>query len=496
MKRYTILVWVCFALLNVQSFAQSVYLNDAVRFSTPGLGVGARSLGMGSAYVGVANDYSALFWNPAGLAQLKFGEFSFGLSDLDYRDQSTYFGLTHSQAKNSITLNTLGIAVPVPVTRGSLVLAFGYNRESNFTTAMSLNHPNGNSIVQSYSPDRAEIFDADRENNLGWMLFLADTIPGSGHWVRFTTNGRPDSAYAHLWDSPIKDRITQVEKVLEGGGISNWTVGGAVDVAKQVSLGISLSYQTGTYKYDGTYNEQDDQNVYSSDTLESPRNFSKLEIGDLVDSDISGFSAKFGLMFREPDRYRLGINIKTPTVYTVKESFGTTYASIPDFGKTVTVEPTNQSNEYDLITPWVFSVGGSYIIEDFLVSGDIEYADWTQMEFRNANSDILALNRKIKDTFRGAANIRIGAEYTFQRPSLRIRGGFIYNTSPYQNDPSSYDQKYVTAGLGIPLGESTMLDLAYAHGWWDTIRSDYARFATIQEKVATNNFFGMLSFRF
>ncbi len=38
------------------------------------IGVGARSAGMGEAFVAVANDASALFWNPAGLAQVKGNE--------------------------------------------------------------------------------------------------------------------------------------------------------------------------------------------------------------------------------------------------------------------------------------------------------------------------------------------------------------------------------------------------------------------------------------
>ncbi|MBD3287252.1 hypothetical protein GF337_00475, partial [candidate division KSB1 bacterium] len=33
--------------------------------------IGPKSVGMGGAYVGLANDYSAIFWNPAGLSQLK-----------------------------------------------------------------------------------------------------------------------------------------------------------------------------------------------------------------------------------------------------------------------------------------------------------------------------------------------------------------------------------------------------------------------------------------
>ena len=34
------------------------------------LGVGARAMGMGSAYVAIADDPTALYWNPAGLASV------------------------------------------------------------------------------------------------------------------------------------------------------------------------------------------------------------------------------------------------------------------------------------------------------------------------------------------------------------------------------------------------------------------------------------------
>ena len=34
-------------------------------------GVGVRAMGMGGAYVGVADDFTAVYWNPAGLAQMR-----------------------------------------------------------------------------------------------------------------------------------------------------------------------------------------------------------------------------------------------------------------------------------------------------------------------------------------------------------------------------------------------------------------------------------------
>ena len=38
------------------------------------IGVGARAVAMGEAYAAVADDVSAVYWNPAGLAQLKYPE--------------------------------------------------------------------------------------------------------------------------------------------------------------------------------------------------------------------------------------------------------------------------------------------------------------------------------------------------------------------------------------------------------------------------------------
>ncbi len=47
--------------LSSMSFANGLNLN----------GVGARAVAMGGAFVGLADDYSAVFWNPAGLAHIK-----------------------------------------------------------------------------------------------------------------------------------------------------------------------------------------------------------------------------------------------------------------------------------------------------------------------------------------------------------------------------------------------------------------------------------------
>jgi hypothetical protein len=71
--------WLIIAVTIGLQGAYAQLIEDALRYSQLGLGVGARQLGMGNATVGGVDDYSALFWNPAGLAVIRDYELSFGM---------------------------------------------------------------------------------------------------------------------------------------------------------------------------------------------------------------------------------------------------------------------------------------------------------------------------------------------------------------------------------------------------------------------------------
>lgn len=224
--------------------------------------------------------------------------------------------------------------------------------------------------------------------NIAYQLYLADIDTVNGTFV-----------------SPITNRVTQLAKVLESGGLNNWSVSGALDIAKEVSLGLTLTYVSGTYRYDRTYEEQDRARIYQS----YPYDFDRYTLEEFVDGDISGFNAKFGLMYRVPDRFRLGVTVKTPTAFTVKENFGSYARAYFDNGD---IKPDDRpfedlaSGDYGVRTPWVFTAGASVMFGDLVLSGDVEYTDWTEMEFNDATSDVMAQNRDFKTLFRPTANLR------------------------------------------------------------------------------------------
>ena len=62
-----------FILIFVFAFGLSSFSSaqEGIFFLGEELGVGSRAMGMGGAYVGIADDYSALYWNPAGLGFLE-----------------------------------------------------------------------------------------------------------------------------------------------------------------------------------------------------------------------------------------------------------------------------------------------------------------------------------------------------------------------------------------------------------------------------------------
>jgi long-subunit fatty acid transport protein len=78
-------------------------------------GAGARAAGFGGAFIGVADDATAISWNPAGLAQLEKLEASivgkYASEELDYKNTSMDVTATSTQTHG--VMNFLSVATPI-----------------------------------------------------------------------------------------------------------------------------------------------------------------------------------------------------------------------------------------------------------------------------------------------------------------------------------------------------------------------------------------------
>ncbi len=72
---YSVLILLPFvSILTAQTFKTNVSKRGTTAANFLSIGQSARAIGMGSAFVGVANDVSAIYWNPAGLTKVEGGQ--------------------------------------------------------------------------------------------------------------------------------------------------------------------------------------------------------------------------------------------------------------------------------------------------------------------------------------------------------------------------------------------------------------------------------------
>ena len=435
------------------SETKSQNINDALRVAIQGLGSNARALGMGNSYIALSDDGSAAFFNPAGLGLLKRLEFTGGLSHLSFNNDTEFFNETSSFSNSNTELNRLSFAFPFPTLRGSLVFGLSYHTTKDLTGALEFDGFNsgGNSFIQ-------DLLEPPFPSDIPYFLYLADENN----------------------ETLINGNLNQSGSIISSGSIDNWTFSGAIEVYRNLYMGLNLNIITGNFKSDNEYFEDDTEDLYDladqTDTLHS--DFLTFHLNRNLDWDISGWDAKFGLLYQFNNNIRFGLTIQFPKTYNIKEEFIVNgYSEFAVGGReTLVSEDFSDAVEYDIITPFEIGVGLSYNLKGLILSGQATLIDYSQTKFE----DVSGLgniadnnNRNILDQLTSVFNYNLGLEYNVPNTGLRLRGGFFVQPSPYQGDPSEFNRKYATAGLGILTDETIGIDLAYAYGWWEDFGDNY-----------------------
>ncbi len=123
MKRILTLIVLCTGSL----FAQTNDFNIT--------GAGARAEGFGGAFIGLADDATAVVWNPAGLTQLERPEVSvvtrFKGEKADFTN-TIEPSLNASESQGNFTLNFGSLAIPLASGETKIVIAAAYQRQIDF----------------------------------------------------------------------------------------------------------------------------------------------------------------------------------------------------------------------------------------------------------------------------------------------------------------------------------------------------------------------------
>lgn len=386
-------------------------------FVTPG----ARANALGGAYSAIADDSSAIYWNPAGLTQVKGNTAEFS-----------------------------GFYVNAPVTGNKSL----NNKPANLTSDSA----NGDFPFGGIYPTEPATYTSKEFNTAAFIPFLGGTTRisdlsiglgyygagGGGGIFEDTVSVGPDSLYAKL----------------EGAyGFSVANVSAAKEVLPGLSVGLGLDFI-------GYFEKQEARKAYSG----AGGYLFNLK----VDGTGSGVQLNGGLLYKVLPNLRAGLVYRTGATIKISGTSTFTQNGLANFGYPNAVLESSYDKNYTY--PTTYGISAAYEPSDKLTLAfaldqtkyapaktDITYKNPVPGLFVNTNTDA-----KLKDV----TQYHLGAEYRYT-DRLAFRGGI-------QNDPvdtptekltltntDQFDFTYYSLGAGYRIG-NVSLDFTYLRGITNT----------------------------
>jgi long-subunit fatty acid transport protein len=376
---------------------------------------GARSMGMGGAFLGLADDATAAYTNPAGLTQLVSPEISI-------EGRHTEFSIPYVNS---------GSAQANPF-RGSGIRSADADSSRTNLSFLSFVYPWQNWSFAAYR-DELLRYHADFRNDPNGVTIVTGLTNAQGSPINLVTF--PVDAHANL-------------RVIDYGFSAGWRA------SDNVSLGFGLSY------YD-----------FSIDTritrLAFPNNSLGLPAGTPVNQQIQHGSD-----------HDLGVNLGARLVLSEHWSAGLSYRRGPTFGydasSTVLTGSAPQvvTNLHDVRfkVPDQFGAGLSWHPNDALVVNfDADYIQYSQLThgiqslFGNGTATVSSLS------IPNGVELHLGGEYTFTQMThpFSVRAGVWHDprhSIEYQGDPGT-DAGALSLATLFHGGKGAQNHAALGFGW-------------------------------
>jgi long-subunit fatty acid transport protein len=380
---------------------------------------GARALGMGGAFVAVADDATAVVANPAGLTILQRPEISAEYKYTRFRNTINAFTNTPTDGATNNTVH-----------------------DRNFDD--SVNTPSFFSFV--YPTERVVLAAFVRE-----LINYKSNFNTNGVFLTDPTNG-------------TIQRLLPVQSELEITAL-NFGLGAAVNLEKEnpwlPNVGVSLEFSF------GRINSRLER--FGTFGFTGPPNPSDLRQTEAVDGTDLGIGVNVGLLWHPMKDLSFG------GVYRRGPQYDMT------FNITNNVSGATSSLPFGFKVPDVYAAGAAYrFFERLTVAFEATYIRYSQLveHFQVPLSDTIATQYKLDDK----VELHIGAEYIFfiKNIPLAARGGFYTNpdhkinyAGPLNNVDAvgerliyagGKDRYQGTAGLGIVPFPGFQLDFAGNYG--------------------------------
>lgn len=402
----------------------------AINSSPNPIGSGARALGMGGAFIAIADDATAASWNPGGLMQLERPEFSFVFNFAHNRKEINNSSVPGMNGMNSVSrddLNYLSFALPFMAFNKNMVISLNYQRLYDLYDDLS--------------------FDMKEES-----------VPSlTGGFAAQNTH------------TDFK----------QSGALKAFAPAYAIQLTPQLSVGATFNFWTDNLGYD---NEWESTRVDKVSTLQfTPQlrgkvaRYNSVQVTHEKNSNFEAFNMNLGFLWRINSVVTLGGVYKTPYTASIDRRTLTDSTFLGGSGLAAQFTQTTKTREsIEMHFPASYGLGLAFRMSDtFTTSFDVYRTEWSRYWLRangRKTSPVTGSTLKQSHTH-DTMQVRAGCEYLFvlEKTIIPLRCGVFYDPEPSAKHPDDFYG--FSLGTGISLGP-VVLDCAYIYRWGHHVRGD------------------------
>ena len=413
------------AVATTDAWAQPIQ-NVVLRNSFNPVGAGARGLGMGGAFIGVADDGSASSFNPAGLAQLR-------------RSELALVGFRHE----------VETTVPNPDTGRTETETSGHQAPDFFGVAVPFDAGGRNLTVQVSYQRSVDLFGKGR-------AFTRDTVP-----FRELRINLPGSA-----------RLSADIVPEQSGAFHTLSAAAAYQLTSRLSVGGSVNYWMADWTSAGTVSSR--VNTVAAPNAPSLL-LSSTNITFRHQQSLRGLNVNAGVLLRYP-KVSIGAVLRLPFIgsYDLEETGTSTKTEAGRAPLTTVVDETMNSRLH-----WAQTAGVGAAIRPFsglTVAADYSKSGWSGAYIEDVPDGVLLTpadpevngvippptfsNRNFFDlaaasqtTTSDTSEWRVGAEYLVSLPKVvvPVRLGVVRSRSPIRELGKGESRRIdgLTLGTGV-----------------------------------------------
>ncbi len=436
------LIFIClpFVPSTLNADSTSDFVEQRVEFpSSPNpVGSGARALGMGGAFIAIADDATAASWNPGGLIQLEHPELALVGAAFHRIDENT-FGTnpeaSGSQPVSKVGLNYLSATCPFTLWNRNMVVSVNYQNLYDFTRKW--NH------LLTEETSSAD-YDYELKGSLSAFGIAYAIQIVSEFSIGFTLNLWEDGIYDNEWE----ERRHRKGAGTNGGGYSFETHSLDRYSFSGVNANLGLLWRM-------------NDNITLGAVLKTP-----------FKADLAHEHSFYGRIdyASQPPKYDVSV-------------------SHPPERKHATME-----------MPISYGIGVAYKFSDlFMVSLDIYRTEWDDFTLKNSEgiemSPVTGKRVGESESPDPTHQVRIGAEHVFtnSKHKLAICGGIFYDPSPSEGVPDNFFGFSLGSGFKI---KGVVFDLAYQYRFGNNVGSAILKSRGFSQDVAEHTVYSSVVIHF